>query len=70
MAKAVLEGGISPLEVMLQTMRAKWDDKDKEGACAIAKDAAPYLHPRLATVQAEHKGSLTIVVETGVPRDD
>jgi hypothetical protein len=50
--------GITPLEVQLRTMRALWDvatnkagaviDFEKAvAACAIAKDAAPYLHPRL-----------------------
>lgn len=53
--------GITPLEVQLRTMRALWDaaisgptlDFEKAtAACAIAKDAAPYLHPRLANVEA------------------
>ena len=58
--KAAAEG-ITPLEVQLQTMRALWAeasegnalDLDKaERACAIAKDAAPYIHPRLSSVEA------------------
>jgi hypothetical protein len=53
--------GITPLEVQLRTMRALWDaansgptlDIEKAtAACAIAKDAAPYLHPRLSNVEA------------------
>ena len=53
--------GITPVEVMLRAMRALWDaanngpDLDFEkaiAACAIAKDAAPYLHPRLSNVEA------------------
>jgi len=63
--------GITPLEVMLKTMRAMMGEVDAliakqiaEGstevavpfglmtdACAIAKDAAPYLHPRLSNVE-------------------
>ncbi|MFE1598203.1 hypothetical protein [Methylobacterium sp. ID0610] len=48
-AKASAEG-ISPLEVMLTAMRRhvganRWDD-----AAALAKDAAPYMHPRLQAV--------------------
>lgn len=50
--KAALEG-ITPLEVMLQTMRDAWDGGSKELACQIAKDAAPYMHPRLTAVDAE-----------------
>jgi hypothetical protein len=54
--------GITPLEVQLRTMRALWDEANKgmtldfekaTAACAIAKDAAPYLHPRLSNVGAK-----------------
>lgn len=57
-AKA-LEAGISPLEVMLQTMREAWDKGDKPAACAIAKDAAPYTHPRLTAVDADINANVT-----------
>lgn len=50
--KAALEG-ITPLEVLLKTMREAWDGGSKELACQIAKDAAPYMHPRLTAVDAE-----------------
>lgn len=48
--KATVEG-LTPLEVMLKAMRHhakanKWDE-----AASIAKDAAPYMHPRLASMQ-------------------
>lgn len=65
--------GITPLEVMLKTMRAlvakaerltKTKAKPEKGtasplelmveAAAVAKDAAPYMHPRLSAV--EHSG--------------
>jgi hypothetical protein len=58
--KAAAEG-ITPLEVQIETMRALWAeanqgnalDLDKaERACAIAKDAAPYIHPRLSSIEA------------------
>lgn len=45
------EGGITPLEFMLQVMR------DAEATRAerldMAKAAAPYIHPRLSTVEAK-----------------
>jgi hypothetical protein len=53
--------GIMPLEVQLQTMRALWAEANEgntlnlekaERAAAIAKDAAPYIHPRLASIEA------------------
>jgi hypothetical protein len=53
--------GITPLEVMLDTMRRLWDEATKGGkfdlgkalaACAVGKDAAPYLHPRLQQIDS------------------
>ena len=35
-----------PLDVLLRTMRRKWDDGDYDGAVLLARIAAPYLHPR------------------------
>ena len=35
-----------PLEVLLRTMRRKWDAGDYDGAASLARIAAPYLHPR------------------------
>jgi hypothetical protein len=66
--------GITPLEVMLKTMRALVERAEKLGrekpvpgekpavtplelmveAASVAKDAAPYMHPRLAAI--EHSG--------------
>ena len=48
--------GITPLEVMIAAMRAHYDAEPPrlDEAAAIAKDAAPYMHPRLAAV--EHSG--------------
>ena len=56
--------GITPLEVMLNTMKALWEDAlDDDGklaniekalaACSVGKDAAPYMHPRMQQIQAQ-----------------
>ena len=37
----------TPLDILLSEMRRKWDANDKEGAVALARLAAPYLHPRV-----------------------
>lgn len=57
--KAASEG-ITPLEVMLQAMRFhmrkfdEFEDVDSLGAaCVAAKDAAPYIHPRLSSVEMD-----------------
>lgn len=68
-AEKALADGVTPLEVMLGTMRAMWirggrarknDDKEsyQAKAAALAKDVAPYVHPRLTAV--DHKGDMTL----------
>jgi hypothetical protein len=47
----------TPLGVMLHRMRELWADgqapaDDKREAVAIAKDAAPFIHPRLSAIDA------------------
>ena len=52
-ARAAAEAGITPIEVMLGAMRELWEVGTKESkreAASIAKDAAPYVHPRLASI--------------------
>ena len=52
-ARAAAESGITPIEVMLGTMRELWASgtpEAKREAAEIAKDAAPYIHPRLASI--------------------
>jgi hypothetical protein len=56
------QDGILPLEVMLSTMRELWavgSAEAKQAACAVAKDAAPYMHPRLNSTDANVKGEFT-----------
>ena len=52
-ARAAAESGITPIEVMLGAMRELWalgTPEAKRQAADIAKDAAPYIHPRLASI--------------------
>lgn len=67
-AKATADG-ITPLEVMLGCMREAWEAGNKSDAALFAKDAAPYVHPKLAAV--EHSGDkdnpLTMAILSGVP---
>lgn len=46
--------GLTPLEYILEVMRDTTADADRRFAAAVA--AAPYVHPRLATVA--HSGTL------------
>ena len=61
-ADRAVETGSTPLEVMLETMRllreaafrSSAPDVEKlVQAAAVAKDAAPYIHPRLSSVEAQ-----------------
>jgi hypothetical protein len=52
-ARTAAEEGITPIEVMLGAMRDLWAQgtpEAKREAAEIAKDAAPYIHPRLASI--------------------
>jgi len=55
-ADRAAEQGVTPLEVMIEAMR---DAYAKEGAAAAfmyAKDAAPYMHAKLASTEMTGKG--------------
>jgi hypothetical protein len=62
-AKALTES-ITPLEVMLAAMRKAYDASDMPAALEAAKAAAPYVHPRLASI--EHAGPGGGPIETHV----
>lgn len=47
-----LQGGISPLDYMLEVMRTSIDPEVRLDA---AKAAAPYVHPRITSVQGGEK---------------
>lgn len=53
-AKA-LDDGITPLEVMISAMREAYEQGDKRAAAGFARDAAPYLHPKLSNVNVDTK---------------
>ena len=61
-----METGITPIEVMLNAMRQLWHEGTSEAkreAARIAKDAAPYVHPRLASIdQTIHERQQYVIV--------
>lgn len=63
-ADKAAEEGTTPLEVMLEAMRAHHEAKRFDEAAAIAKDAAPYMHPRLASIDQNVSGTFAY---TAVP---
>ena len=66
-AERAAAAGITPLEVMIATMRDLFKKGKKVEASAIAKDAAPYMHPRLAAI--EHGGAVTQEIITYASKD-
>ena len=64
--EAIKSEGDLPLDVLLRIMRTS---KDETVIIDCAKAAAPYIHPKLASL--EHKGDpdnpLGIMIATGVP---
>jgi hypothetical protein len=67
-AERAAADGITPLEVILRTMRSAWARASTNGqtvtnfqdaliAAAMAEKAAPYVHPRLAAEKHEVSGT-------------
>lgn len=63
--RALVEKGIDPLAVLLHVMRWHFRARRFDKAAAIAKDAAPYVTPRLAavTVKGDEEQPLCLVEE-------
>lgn len=57
--RAIAEG-LTPLEYMLGILRDP--EQSNEARYAAARDAAPYVHPKLASVDANMKGEVGVVV--------
>ena len=49
-AEKLTANKVTPLEVMLEAMNQAYDAKNFPAAHAFAKDAAPYIHPKLAAM--------------------
>ena len=68
-AMKALTEGISPLDVMLGAMRKSWELAEYKDAAAYASAAAPYVHPRLATVQHEGNPQKPVHILTSILDD-
>lgn len=59
---AIEASGLTPLDYMLSVLRD--ETQSQEARMDAAKAAAPYVHPRLSTIEAKtdsaHSGQLTI----------
>ncbi len=54
----IAASGLTPLEFMLSILRD--ENKDEALRADMAKAAAPYVHPRLTSIEAKVSGSLDI----------
>lgn len=61
-AEKASSAGITPLEYMLKVMRNRKAKQGRRDQMAAA--SAPYIHARLASVEAKMTGSLTVVQKT------
>jgi hypothetical protein len=67
---AVSEAGLTPLAYMLSVLRD--ESVEPERRDEMAKAAAPYIHPRLANIEAKidvtgHEAALAALEELGEP---
>lgn len=62
-ADLAIEQWITPLEVMLEAMRAHRAAGRLDEAAERAKEAAPYVHPRLQSVALGSKDGEPLVVQ-------
>lgn len=68
-AERALADGVTPLEVMLEAMRDAYKGGGAVAASVYAKEAAPYVHPRLASIDADVKQDLSIEIVQFTPDD-
>jgi len=64
--------GLTPLEVILTAMREHAKNENWDAAASFAKDAAPYMHPKLASIQHAGKdgGPIRTVDLTNLAPDE
>ena len=55
-SEKMLACGPTPLEVMMKAMHRALAEDDLPAAHGFAKDAAPYIHPRLMAQELKHSG--------------
>lgn len=61
--EAIASGRTTPLEVMLRAMDEHFRKQEWDAAAAIAKDAAPYMHPKLQSVMHTGDADQPVVTE-------
>lgn len=70
LAIRALTEGKTPLEVILEAMRVAYEEGGAKAAVPFAKEAAPYMHPRLASVDASLSGELGTYAAQPIPTEE
>jgi hypothetical protein len=67
--RIVTDGDLTPLQVMIDAMREAHGEGRAKDAAYYANMAAPYVHPRLSNVNANHSGEVkaTVMVVSEFP---
>jgi len=60
--RIINDGDLTPLDVMISAMREAHLVGNVKEAAGYAAMAAPYVHPRLATLNANHNGEIRATV--------
>lgn len=69
-AQKALAEGTTPLEVMLEAMRIAYQEGGAAAAMPYAKEAAPYLHPKLANIEAKMDGVIGTYAAQPIPVEE
>src|SRR5207302_8270258 len=69
-ALRALEQGTTPLEVILEAMREAYRQQGAAAAVPYAKEAAPYVHPRLSAVDANIDGVIRQYAAQPIPVEE
>jgi hypothetical protein len=65
-----LKEGTTPLDVMLEAMREAYEAGGAKAAMPFAKEAAPYLHAKLASIEANVNGVIGQYAAQPVPVEE
>lgn len=69
-ALQALKEGTTPLEVLLEAMRSAYEKGGAMAAAPFAKEAAPYVHPKLSAIEAKVDARVCDVSDDPLSTDD
>lgn len=67
LVQKALDEGTTPLQVMLEAMRQAYQEGGAQAAVPFAKEAAPYVHPKLSNIDAKLDGIIDYYTAQPIP---